>query len=212
VRGPISPVEFVPLAEETGLINGIGHWALERACRQTVAWQRDGRVRMSANVNLSGRQILQPGFHDGVAAVLAGTGLDPSQLVLEITESTLMEDVEGVSARLAELRSLGIRIAIDDFGTGFSSLSYLQRFPVDELKIAKEFVDDVVDDPRKARLVEAIVKLAGSLDLVTVAEGIEEPAQRERLREMGCTLGQGYLFSRPVPASDVAALFARSAA
>jgi len=209
-RGSISPAEFVPLAEETGLINAIGHWALARACRETVAWQRTlpGGALVSANVNLSARQILQPGFHEQVSGALAESGLEPRQLVLEITESTLMEDVEGVSARLAELRALGVRIAIDDFGTGFSSLSYLQRFPVDELKIAKEFVDDVVGDPRKTRLVEAIVRLAGSLDLLTVAEGIETPEQRDRLREMGCTLGQGYLFSRPVPAGRVADLFA----
>ncbi|HEY7731613.1 MAG TPA: EAL domain-containing protein [Gaiellaceae bacterium] len=206
LRGPIPPSEFVPLAEETGLINAIGHWALERACRQTREWQRTvpGSELVSANVNLSARQILQPGFQERIADVLAETGLLPGHLVLEITESTLMEDVEGVSAQLAELRAMGVRIAIDDFGTGFSSLSYLQRFPVDELKIAKEFVDDVVDDPRKARLVEAIVRLAGSLDLQTVAEGIEEPAQRDRLREIGCTIGQGFLFSRPASSVQVA--------
>jgi diguanylate cyclase (GGDEF)-like protein/PAS domain S-box-containing protein len=210
VRGPISPSEFVPLAEETGLINAIGHWVMARACRQTREWQQTlaGCELLTANVNLSARQILQPGFRERITAVLEDSGLEPSHLVLEITESTLMEDVEGVSAKLAELRAMGVRIAIDDFGTGFSSLSYLQRFPVDELKIAKEFVDDVVDDPRKARLVEAIVRLAGSLDLQTVAEGIEEPAQRERLREMGCILGQGYLFARPVPAARVVDMFA----
>jgi len=128
--------------------------------------------------------------------------------VLEITEGTLLEDVEGVSARLAELRAMGVRIAIDDFGTGFSSLGYLQRFPADELKVAREFVDEVVRDPRRARLVEAIVALAHSLEMTTVAEGIEEPAQRQRLQELGCLVGQGYLFSRPVPASDVPALLA----
>jgi diguanylate cyclase (GGDEF)-like protein/PAS domain S-box-containing protein len=211
IRGPIPPSEFVPLAEETGLINAIGHWALERACRQTREWQRTvpGSELVSANVNLSARQILQPGFQERIAEVLSDSGLLPQHLVLEITESTLMEDVEGVSARLAELRAMGVRIAIDDFGTGFSSLSYLQRFPVDELKIAKEFVDDVVDDPRKARLVEAIVRLAGSLDLQTVAEGIEEPEQRDRLREIGCTLGQGFLFSRPASSADVAEIIRR---
>ncbi len=206
-RGPISPAEFVPLAEETGLINDIGHWVIERVCRDTRSWQLTvpGRRRLSANVNLSARQVLQPSFRDDVVRILAETGLAPADLVLEITESTLLEDVEGVSARLAELRELGIRIAIDDFGTGFSSLGYLQRFPVDELKIAKEFVDEVTD-PRRARLVEAIVTLAQSLDLNTVAEGIEREEQRDRLRELGCAVGQGYLFSRPVPAADVPAL------
>ena len=140
--------------------------------------------------------------------VLVDTGLEATQLVLEITEGTLLEDVEGVSARLAELRAMGVRIAIDDFGTGFSSLGYLQRFPADELKVAREFVDEVVRDPRRARLVEAIVALAHSLEMTTVAEGIEEPEQRQRLQELGCLVGQGYLFSRPVPAADVPALLA----
>jgi EAL domain-containing protein (putative c-di-GMP-specific phosphodiesterase class I) len=131
--------------------------------------------------------------------------------VLEITESTLMEDVESVAARLTELKALGVRIAIDDFGTGFSSLSYLQRFPVDMLKIAREFVDDVVRDSRRARLVQAIVKLAVSLDLTTVAEGIEDASQHERLRDLGCVLGQGYHFARPMPAADVPAQLRASA-
>ncbi len=212
-RGPISPSEFVPLAEETGLINDIGRWVLERACRQVRSWQLSvpGQAGLSANVNLSARQMLQPSFRDDVMRVLADTGLEPRLLVLEITESTLLEDVEGISARLAELRGLGIRIAIDDFGTGFSSLGYLQRFPVDELKIAKEFVDEVTDE-RRARLVEAIVTLAASLDLRTVAEGIEREDQRDRLRELGCNIGQGYLFARPVMAADVPALLTGPAA
>ncbi len=210
LRGFVPPVEFIPLAEETGLINHIGHWVLERACRQTRVWQMSvpGNVHLAINVNLSARQILQPRFREEVAQVLVDTGLEATQLVLEITEGTLLEDVEGVSARLAELRAMGIRIAIDDFGTGFSSLGYLQRFPADELKVAREFVDEVVRDPRRARLVEAIVALAHSLEMTTVAEGIEEPAQRQRLQELGCLVGQGYLFSRPVPASDVPALLA----
>jgi diguanylate cyclase (GGDEF)-like protein/PAS domain S-box-containing protein len=210
VRGFIPPVEFIPLAEETGLINDIGHWALERACRQTRAWQVNvpGNANLAINVNLSARQVLQAHFREDVARVVAETGLRPAQLVLEITEGTLLEDVEGVSKRLAELRAMGIRIAIDDFGTGFSSLGYLQRFPVDELKIAREFVDEVVRDPRRARLVQAIVALAHSLELTTVAEGIEEPEQRQRLHELGCVIGQGYLFSRPVAAADVPALLA----
>ncbi|MFN0153549.1 MAG: putative bifunctional diguanylate cyclase/phosphodiesterase [Gaiella sp.] len=205
VRGYVPPSEFVPLAEETGLINDIGRWVIRRACQQTRAWQLTvpGYPTLSANVNLSAKQILQPYFKEDVASALSSAGLAPTDLVLEITESTLMEDVEGVSLRLAELRAMGVRIAIDDFGTGFSSLGYLQRFPVDELKIAREFVDEVVRDPRRARLVEAIIALARSLDLNTIAEGIEEPAQRDRLLALGCTIGQGYLFSRPVPAAEV---------
>jgi diguanylate cyclase (GGDEF)-like protein/PAS domain S-box-containing protein len=208
VRGPIPPSEFVALAEATGLINDVGRWVLQRACQQTRRWQLSvpGCERLSASVNLSGRQILQPTFKEDIAEAVAGGGLHPKDIVLEITESTLMEDVEGVATRLAELRALGIRIAIDDFGTGFSSLSYLQRFPVDSLKVAKEFVHDVVHDTRKARLVEAIVSLARSLDLETIAEGIEEPTQRQRLEELGCTFGQGFLFAKPTPAVDVPAL------
>ena len=210
VRGFVPPIEFIPLAEETGLINDIGRWALDRACRQTRAWQTSvpGNLDLTINVNLSARQILQPRFREEVAHVLLESGLQSHQLALEITEGTLLEDVEGVSARLAELRAAGIRIAIDDFGTGFSSLGYLQRFPADELKVAREFVDEVVRDPRRARLVEAIVALAHSLEMTTVAEGIEEPEQRQRLHELGCLVGQGYLFSRPVPAADVPALLA----
>jgi diguanylate cyclase (GGDEF)-like protein/PAS domain S-box-containing protein len=203
-RGPIPPSEFVPLAEETGLINEIGHWVIDRACRETRAWQHDapGFERLAANVNLSARQVLQPDFREDVLRILDEHGMEPGLLVLEITEGTLLEDVDGVSARLAELRESGVRISIDDFGTGFSSLGYLQRFPVDELKIAKEFVDEVTD-PLRARLVEAIVTLARSLDLSTVAEGIEREEQRDRLRALGCKVGQGYLFSRPVVASAV---------
>jgi EAL domain-containing protein (putative c-di-GMP-specific phosphodiesterase class I) len=213
VRGPISPSEFVPLAEETGLIGEIGHWVLARACRQVREWQRSvrGHEHLSANVNVSARQVLEPGLGERIASVLAESGLSAESLVLEITESTMMEDVAGVSARLAELRAVGIRIAIDDFGTGFSSLGYLQRFPVDELKIAKEFVDDMVFDTRNARLVEGIVRLGAALDLRTLAEGIETAEQRRRLLATGCVLGQGYLFARPTPAEQVPSLLLRSA-
>lgn len=211
VRGKIPPAEFVPLAEETGLINEVGEWVLRRACHQTRAWQVaiPGCARLSANVNLAARQILQPTFVGMVESALSTSGLAAQDLVLEITEGTLLVDVEGVAERLAELRARGIRIAIDDFGTGFSSLAYLQRFPLDELKVAREFVDGVVTDARRHRLVEAIVTLARSLDLEVIAEGIEERAQREKLEALGCRIGQGYLFSTPLPAAEIPALLER---
>lgn len=213
IRGPISPSEFVPLAEETGLISEIGQWVLARACRQVREWQRSipGCETLLANVNLSAQQILEPGLGERIGLVLRESGLRAQSLTLEITESTMMEDIAGVSARLVELRAVGIRIAIDDFGTGFASLGYLRRFPVDDLKIAKEFVDDMVLDARNARLIEGIVRLGAALDLRTLAEGIETGEQQERLRAMGCELGQGYLFARPVAADQVPALLLRGA-
>ena len=213
IRGPISPSEFVPLAEETGLISELGQWVLARACRQVREWQLSipGCENLSANVNLSAWQILEPGLAERIGSVLDESGLRPECLALEITEGTMMEDVAGVSATLSELRAVGIRIAIDDFGTGFASLGYLRRFPADELKIAKEFVDDMVFDARNARLVEGIVQLGAALDLRTLAEGIETAEQRQRLLAMGCVLGQGYLFARPVPAAEVPALLLRGA-
>ena len=150
------------------------------------------------SVNLAGRQLQSAELIGEVTDVLERTGIDPRDLMLEITESTLMDEVEIVATRLTELKRLGVRIAVDDFGTGFSSLSYLQRFPVDVLKIAKEFVDEIATEQRDARLVEAVIKIASSLDLRTVAEGIELEEQRLRLRELGCMLGQGYLFAKPM--------------
>ena len=213
VLGAVSPSEFIPLAEETGLIGVLGDWVLVRACRQVRAWQRSipGCELLSANVNLSARQILEPGLKERLCSVLEETGLRAECLVLEITESAMMEDVAGVCARLAEIRAVGIRIAIDDFGTGFSSLGYLQRFPVDELKVAKEFIDDMVFDERNARLVEGIIRLGTALDLRIIAEGIETVEQRQRLHAIGSILGQGYLFARPAPAEQVPALLLRGA-
>ncbi len=204
-RGAISPVEFIPLAEETGLIPEIGRWALGEACEQAVAWQASlpPTKRLSISVNLAGRQLQSSTLIGEVTEVIERTGIDPHDLMLEITESTLMDEVELVATRLTELKRLGVQIAVDDFGTGFSSLSYLQRFPVDVLKIAKEFVDEITAEQRDVPLVEAVIKIAGSLDLRTVAEGIEGEEQRVRLRELGCMRGQGYLFAKPMLAEAV---------
>jgi diguanylate cyclase (GGDEF)-like protein/PAS domain S-box-containing protein len=199
-RGAISPAEFIPLAEETGLIPEIGRWVLHRACEQAVEWEQQNLSNrpLSMSVNLAGRQLQSAWLIGEVTDVLESTGLAPRHLMLEITESTLMDEVETVATRLSELKKLGVRVAVDDFGTGFSSLSYLQRFPVDVLKIAKSFVDEITTENKDARLVQAVIRIASSLDLATVAEGIELPEQRDRLRELGCTLGQGYLFAQPM--------------
>jgi EAL domain-containing protein (putative c-di-GMP-specific phosphodiesterase class I) len=164
------------------------------------------------SVNVSGRQLQTPELVATVERIVRETGITPADLVLELTESSLMDDVDVVVARLRELKRLGVRIAVDDFGTGFSSLGYLEQFPVDILKVAKPFVDGVHEDRRKAGLAQAVVNLAMSLELRTVAEGIELDEQRRRLVELGCELGQGYLFARPLPVASVPAALGISVA
>ena len=203
-RGLLPPVMFVPLAEETGLIGRIGGFVLKDACKTVAAWQRTipGAARLRLNVNISGHQLEDTDFPQEVSAALTQSGLAPADLMLELTESVLMGDGELAAARLERLKHLGVGIAIDDFGTGFSSLSYLHRFPVDTLKIAKPFVDRVGRDDN-GRLAGAIISLGESLKLEVVAEGIEEAEQRDGLRALGCALGQGYYFSRPLSAADM---------
>ncbi len=209
VHGMVSPLDFIPLAEETGLIRAIGDWVLRTACEATRGWQlepgHEGE-RLTIGVNLSARELHEPGLVDCVAAALAGSGLAPADLTLEITESVLMTDTEAAIARLRELKALGVRLAIDDFGTGYSSLSYLKHLPVDIVKIDKEFVDDIAHGPQEAALAGAILALSETLHLTTVAEGIEDPDQLRALRRLGCHLGQGYLFSKPMPAAETGAL------
>jgi diguanylate cyclase (GGDEF)-like protein len=207
-RGTLAPLTFIPIAEETGLIVPIGRWALGEACRQGREWQRcapDGRVP-TLSVNISGRQLLEPSFVGDVAAVLAESGLTPSLLTLEITESVLMQDTEATIVTLHELKALGVCLAIDDFGTGYSSLSYLQRFPVDTLKIDKAFIDDVARGGSNAVLARTIVTLADLLKLSTVAEGVEHPDQLAHLLSLGCSSAQGYLFAQPLGADEIDAL------
>ncbi|HUG29096.1 MAG TPA: EAL domain-containing protein [Candidatus Limnocylindria bacterium] len=200
-RGAIPPLEFISLAEDNGLILEIGRWVLDAACRQARAWQQEsGRQDLAISVNLSGRQVVDPGFADDVAAALARSGLDPSALTLEITESVLVVDVETTVAAFRRLRSLGVRLAIDDFGTGYSSLSYLRQFPIDVLKIDRSFVAGLDAGGDSVGLVRSILNLCSTLRLEAVAEGIETPEQRAVLRGLGAQFGQGHLFGRAMPA------------
>jgi diguanylate cyclase (GGDEF)-like protein len=196
--GEVEPLRFIPIAEETGFIVPLGRWVLIEACEQLAAWDTGGEP-LTLSVNLSRRQLISPHLTDEVRMALALSGVDPSRLMLEITETVLMENPERAAQALAELRSLGIRIAVDDFGTGYSSLSHLQRFPVDVLKIDKSFIDPLVkSDESSAALVTAIIGLARSLGLDVIAEGIEHETQLRRLIELGCDQGQGFHMSRPL--------------
>jgi EAL domain-containing protein (putative c-di-GMP-specific phosphodiesterase class I) len=205
-RGLIGPAEFVPIAEEAGLIASIGRWVLDQACLQAQVWQGAREAGFDLSVNLSGRQIEDPEVVDDVRGALERSGLDPQRLTLEITESVLLHDVEATITTLGRLRELGVRLAIDDFGTGYSSLSYLRRLPVDILKIDRSFVAGVDAGPDEAALVRSIVSLGKSLRLETIAEGIEEPGQLAELRSLGTRWGQGYLFARPLDPDDVTTL------
>jgi len=205
-RGAISPDEFIPLAEETGLIVKVGRWVLREACRQVQVWRAVyPETLLSVAVNISGRQLNELDIVNETRQALADTGVDPSAVCLEITESVLMQETGSV---LERLKALGVRLAIDDFGTGYSSLSYLQRFPIDIIKIAKPFVEDVGSGLEKSALARAIIGLGETLKLRTVAEGVEGAQQCSALIELGCELGQGYYFAPPLPPVGVGTLLA----
>jgi diguanylate cyclase (GGDEF)-like protein/PAS domain S-box-containing protein len=197
-RGLLGPGAFIPLAEETGLIVGIGEWVLHEACTEAARWSRP----LTLSVNLSARQLAQPDLVATVRRALAETGIDPATLCLEITESAVMESGAATTAQLRALKSLGVQLAIDDFGTGFSSLAHLRRFPVDMLKIDGTFVAGLGNEPQDASIAAAVISLAHALDLKTVAESVETDGQLEILRGLGCDLGQGHLFARPAPAAE----------
>jgi diguanylate cyclase (GGDEF)-like protein/PAS domain S-box-containing protein len=202
-RGPVSPGEFIPLAEDTGLILPIGLWVLETACEQIAAWSTDSRCRdLVVAVNVSARQFREPDFLHHVAAILAGSGANPARLKLELTERVVLDRVEEVISRMRELRALGIGFSLDDFGTGYSSLSYLKRLPLDQVKIDQSFVRDLTQDPNDAAIVRAIIAMSRSLGLEVLAEGVETDEQRRFLYENGCQAYQGYLFGRPVPIEE----------
>jgi diguanylate cyclase (GGDEF)-like protein/PAS domain S-box-containing protein len=207
VRGLLSPQEFIELAEDTGLIVGLGLRVLSQACNEAKGWEASlGPDAPRVHVNLSARQLTATNLAVLVRGVLEGSGLEPSRLCLEITESVLMEDAAAVIEAVRRLKQIGVLLAIDDFGTGYSSLSYLRRFPVDVLKVDQSFVDGLGPDPEDSAIVAAIVNLATTLELEAVAEGVETAEQLARLRELDCGAAQGYLFARPVPATELTPL------
>jgi len=203
-RGMISPADFIPVAEETGLINRLGEWVLTTACAEAVTWPDNIKIA----VNVSPVQFRNQAFGLKVAAALAASGLPPQRLELEITEAVLIHDDEAALAMLHQLRGLGVRIALDDFGTGYSSLSYLQRFPFDKIKIDRSFIKDIAGVGDSSCIIQAVVNIATARNMTTTAEGVETEQQRRELRELGCTEMQGYLFSPAIPAADIARMLA----
>lgn len=204
-RGLVSPADFIPIAEQSGVIIELGRWVLEEACRECVSWERHSAAAagVSVTVNISGRELREASIVGHVRDALANSGLPAHRLILEVTESTLVGNDTPTIERLRALKALGVLVAIDDFGTGYSSLSYLQQFPVDIIKIDKSFIDHLGISGEESPLSRAVVSLGGALSLRTVAEGVETEGQHERLRELGCPYGQGYLFSRPLAAASV---------
>jgi EAL domain-containing protein (putative c-di-GMP-specific phosphodiesterase class I) len=198
-RGFISPTEFIPVAEETRLINELGHFVLDAACREAADWPEQVRVA----VNVSPVQFKSQALALNVATALATSGIAAGRLELEITEAVLMRDDEVALAVLHQLRGLGVRIALDDFGTGYSSLSYLQRFPFDKIKIDRCFITDIAEPAGSAGIVQAVVNIATERQMATTAEGVETAQQRDLLRKLGCSEMQGYLFSAPKPAAEI---------
>jgi diguanylate cyclase (GGDEF)-like protein/PAS domain S-box-containing protein len=205
-RGLILPAQFVPIAEECGLISAIGRWVLLEACKQARAWNDSGLGIVPVAVNVSATEFGAKDFLSGVRAVLIATGVEPSNLELELTESVLMQDAESTVAVLSALKAMGVRLAIDDFGTGYSSFTYLRRYPMDALKIHRSFVEDITVDPRDATIVSAMIHIGKSLNQRVIAEGVETLAQLNFLESQGCGEGQGYYFSRPVPAAQAGRL------
>ncbi len=201
-RGVVSPVEFIPIAEGSGLIVPIGRWVLNEACRQASIWHRHGH-RIGIAVNVSARQLDHDELIEEVRDALQASGLDPAVLTLEVTETALMRDADATATRLHQLKALGVRIAVDDFGTGYSSLAYLRRFPADLLKIDRSFIAGIATSKESAALIHTLVRLGKTLDIQTLAEGIEDQAQLEVLRRERCDQGQGFLFSRPLEADTV---------
>jgi len=202
-RGLVPPVEFIPLAEDTGLIQPLGHWVLATACAQLVTWAADAAAaHLSLAVNVSARQFHHEEFVAEVLAVIEQSGANPNKLKLELTESMLVHDIEDIIAKMAALKEAGVRFSLDDFGTGYSSLSYLKRLPLDQLKIDQSFVRNVCNDFNDGAIAQAIIALSQTMGLSVIAEGVETEAQRDYLGRLGCQAYQGYLFGRPLPVGE----------
>jgi EAL domain-containing protein (putative c-di-GMP-specific phosphodiesterase class I) len=207
VRGTISPVEFIPVAEDTGLIVPIGAWVVREACAQAARWPEDIRIA----VNVSPVQFHRGALQETILRALADSGLAPGRLEIEITESIFLEGSEATLQLLHAMRSLGVRVALDDFGTGYSSLNYLQSFPFDKLKIDRSFIQNLLTRQGASAIVRAITELANALNIETTAEGVEETAQLMELRAHGCSSVQGFLFAEPMTVADVERLFGNNA-
>ncbi|MNK11101.1 Phytochrome-like protein cph2 [compost metagenome] len=207
VRGMVSPADFIPLAEQTGLILPIGHWVLGMACAQLVTWSKNpATAHLSLAINVSALQFKQPDFVSQVVSVLERSGANPHLLELELTESMLVNDVNDIIAKMNALKEKGLRLSLDDFGTGYSSLSYLKKLPLDQLKIDQSFVRDMLFDSNDVAIVRTVVELARGMGLHVIAEGVETQEQRQFLAELGCLSFQGYLLSRPVPNAEFEAV------
>ncbi len=204
-RGLVSPDSFIPLAESSGLIVPIGWWAMEESLAQAQRWHRGigPLANVTMNVNVSAIQLREPGFTGRLKEIIRQTGIAPDLVCVELTESTLIDEAQSSFNTVAAVSASGVHVALDDFGTGYSSLSYLQRFPVDSLKIDRSFVTGLGTNPGDTIIVEAIIGMAKTLGLATVAEGVETAEQRDELRALGCTFGQGYLFARPLAPKDL---------
>ena len=205
-RGPVPPAQFIPIAEECGLIRSIGAWVLREACRQARAWLDAGLPLATMAVNVSAMQLRHQDFLEGVSAILGETGLDPGSLELELTESVLMKNVEATASTLQTLRETGVQVSVDDFGTGYSSLSYLRKFPIDALKIDQSFVRQISGAADDAAVVIAVISMARNLKLRVIAEGVETQKELAFLQAHGCDEVQGFYFSRPVPPGQFAKL------
>ncbi|MBF0356130.1 MAG: bifunctional diguanylate cyclase/phosphodiesterase [Alphaproteobacteria bacterium] len=210
-RGLVSPLDFIPLAEETGLIVPIGEWVLSEACRHAARWRQNGQLNGRIAINLSARQFQDLHLMERIEGILATTKVDPANIELELTESVVMSNPAETIDILKELRAKGFSVAVDDFGTGYSSLSYLKRLPISALKIDRSFVMDLPGDADDAAIARTILNLARSLGLETVAEGVETVEQANYLSEQGCNLAQGYLFGRPMTARDFESWLAKDA-